>query len=317
MKEMISLSRRDLKIGSYRQRRVVWWGRMCYFEFMNIALAQIAPHLGNLEKNWDLHQEMAAKALRAKADLLVFPELSLTGYKLRDLVESVAQDPRRSPRFKELKSLSRELALVVGFIEEHPGEKGIFYNSAAYLAGGKLQHVHRKVFLPTFGMFEEGRFWAAGNHFATFAAPSGPTGLMICRDFLHINSGYLLFAGGAELMITISASPGRGLAEENGFGSSRMWELMGESLSFFTTSAQVYCNRVGMEDGMAFAGGSFVFSPMGKRIAQAPYFEESLLLAELDPDDVRKARRTRPWKRDDKPEVTLASLQRTLLRHDD
>ena len=290
---------------------------MCYFDIMKIALAQIAPHLGNLKKNWDLHLEAAAKARRAKADLLVFPELSLTGYKLRDLVESVAQDPDRSPRFRELKALSRELALVVGFIEERREERGIFYNSAAFLAGGRIVHIHRKVFLPTFGMFEEARFWAPGNHFGTFKSPFGPTGLMICRDFLHLNSGYLLFAGGAEMMITISAAPGRGLSGEKGFGSSRMWELMGESLSFFTTSAQVYCNRVGIEDGMAFAGGSFVFSPRGKLLAQAPYFEEALLLAELDPAEIRKARKTWPWKRDDKPEVTLTALQRILLGHDD
>ncbi len=290
---------------------------MCYFDIMKIALAQIAPHLGDLKKNWDLHLEAAAKARRAKADLLVFPELSLTGYKLRDLVESVAQDPDFSPKFRELKALSRDLALVVGFIEERRREKGIFYNSAAFLAGGRIVHVHRKVFLPTFGMFEEARFWAPGNHFATFQSPIGPTGLMICRDFLHLNAGYLLFAGGAETMITISAAPGRGLSAERGFGSSRMWELMGESLSFFTASTQVYCNRVGIEDGMAFAGGSFVFSPRGKLLAQAPYFEEALLFAEMDPAEVRKARKTWPWKRDDKPEVTLTSLQRILLRHDD
>jgi len=284
---------------------------------MKIALAQIAPHLGNLAKNRDLHQETIAKARAAQADLLVFPELSLTGYKLRDLVESVAQDPARSPLFAELLSVSRELALVVGFIEESAEERGIFYNSAAFLAGGRIAHIHRKVFLPTFGMFEEGRFWAPGGHFGTFAGPWGRTGLMICRDFLHLNSGYLLFAGGAETMITISAAPGRGLGGDKGFASSRMWELMGESLSFFTTSFQVYCNRVGIEDGMAFAGGSYVYGPRGTLLAQAPYFEEALLLAEVDPDEVRKARLTWPWKRDDKPEVTLTSLQRILLRHDD
>jgi predicted amidohydrolase len=118
-------------------------------------------------------------------------------------------------------------------------------------------------------------------------------------------------------MITISAAPGRGLGEEKGFASSRMWELMGESMSFFTTSIVVYCNRVGGEDGMTFAGGSFVYSPSGKLLAQAPYFEKHLLLAEVDSGAVRKARKTWPWKRDDKPEITLTSLQRTLLRHDD
>jgi len=283
---------------------------------MRIALAQMAPLLGDVAKNWDLHRKLWEKARRAKADLLVFPELSLTGYKLRDLVETVTEDPARSARFKELRSMSRALPLVVGFVEESRNEKGLFFNAAAFLAGGRLIHVHRKVFLPTFGMFEEGRFFAPGGHFGSFATPFGPAGLMICRDFLHLNSGYLLFAGGAEILITISAAPGRGLGVAKGFASSRMWELMGETLARFTTSVVVYCNRVGMEDGMAFAGGSFVFAPDGRLAAQAPYFEEALLLVDIDPDGVRKARKSWPWKRDDKPEVTLASLQRILLRHD-
>lgn len=284
---------------------------------MRIALAQIAPHLGNVKKNLALHLEAAEKARREKADLVVFPELGLTGYLLRDLVASVALDPGRAPLFRELKSLSREIALVVGFVEESPEAKGLFFNSAAFLAKGKLVHIHRKVFLPTFGMFEEGRFFAPGGHFGAFGSPFGRAGMMICRDFLHLNAGYLLFAGGSELMITISAAPGRGLSGGRGFASSRMWELMGESLSFFTTSTVVYCNRVGSEDGMTFAGGSFVFGPSGKLLAQAPYFEKRLLLADIDPGAVRKARTTWPWKRDDKPEVTLASLQRTLIGHED
>jgi len=284
---------------------------------MRIALAQIAPHLGNVKKNWDLHLETIEKARREKADLLVFPELSLTGYKLRDLVETVAVDPDRSPHFRELRSLSRELAIVVGFVEERKNEKALFFNASAFLAEGRILHIHRKVFLPTFGMFEEARFLAPGNHFGTFASPYGPSGMLICRDFLHLNAGYLLFAGGSEILITISAAPGRGLGVDQGFASSRMWELMGEALARFTTSTIVYCNRVGMEDGMAFAGGSFVFAPSGKILGQAPYFDEHLLLVEIDPSAVRKARKTWPWKRDDKPEMTLLSLQRTLLHHDD
>jgi predicted amidohydrolase len=284
---------------------------------MLIALAQIAPHLGNLKKNLALHLETAAKARREKADLVVFPELGLTGYKLRDLVETVALDPGRAPLLRELKSLSREIALVVGFVEERPDAKGLFYNSAAFLAKGRILHVHRKVFLPNSGMFEEARFFAQGDHFGTFPSPFGPAGMMICRDFLQLNAGYLLFAGGSEIMITISAAPGRGLAGKKGFASSRMWELMGEAIAFFTTSIVVYCNRVGVEDGMTFAGGSFVFSPSGRLLAQAPYAERHLLLAEVDPGAVRKARKTWTWKRDDKPAVTLNSLQRTLLHHDD
>jgi len=283
---------------------------------MRIALAQIAPVLGDVDRNLDIHLATIARARKEKADLLVFPELSLTGYKLRDLVETVALDPDTSREFRALKSASRGLGLVFGFVEERPAEKGLFYNSAAFMAGGRLLHVHRKVFLPTFGLFEELKFFAPGRNFRTFDTPWGRMGLMICRDFLHINAHYLLFAGGAETTITISAAPGRGLAVEKGFASSRMWELMGEAMGRFAQAHVLYCNRVGFEDGVAFAGGSFVFDPMGGEAGRAAYLEPDLLIREIDPRAVRRARKAWPFKRDDKPEVTLAALERIVHGYD-
>jgi len=279
---------------------------------MRVVLAQTAPRLGSIQKNLELHLQAIEKARKEKADLIVFPELSLTGYKLRDLVETVAADPDRSKEIRELKRLSKDIALVFGFVEEREAEKGLFYNSAAFCAKGKILHVHRKVFLPTFGLFEELRFFAPGRNFRTFETPWGKMGLMICRDFLHYNASYLLYAGGAEIMIVISAAPGRGLSGNKGFASSRMWELMGEAMGRFSQAFVLYCNRVGLEDGVAFAGGSFIFNPMGQRLAQAAYFHPELLVRELDMNEVRKARKNWPFKRDDKPEVTLEALQRIV-----
>lgn len=279
---------------------------------MRVVLAQTAPRLGNIQKNLELHLQSIEKARKEKADLIVFPELSLTGYKLRDLVETVAADPDRSKEIRELKRLSKDIALVFGFVEEREAEKGLFYNSAAFCAKGKILHVHRKVFLPTFGLFEELRFFAPGRNFRTFETPWGKMGLMICRDFLHYNASYLLYAGGAETMIVISAAPGRGLSGNKGFASSRMWELMGEAMGRFSQAFVLYSNRVGLEDGVAFAGGSFIFNPMGQRLAQAAYFHPELLVRELDMNEVRKARKNWPFKRDDKPEVTLEALQRIV-----
>jgi len=279
---------------------------------MRVVLAQTAPRLGNIQKNLELHLRAIEKARKEKADLIVFPELSLTGYKLRDLVETVAADPDRSKEIRELKRLSKDIALVFGFVEEREAEKGLFYNSAAFCTKGKILHVHRKVFLPTFGLFEELRFFAPGRNFRTFETPWGKMGLMICRDFLHYNASYLLYAGGAEIMIVISAAPGRGLSGNKGFASSRMWELMGEAMGRFSQAFVLYCNRVGLEDGVAFAGGSFIFNPMGQRLAQAAYFHPELLVRELDMNEVRKARKNWPFKRDDKPEVTLEALQRIV-----
>jgi len=284
---------------------------------MRIALAQIAPHLGNVKKNLDLHLRAAEKARKEKVELLVFPELSLTGYSLRDLVETVALNPSKSREVRTLKSLSREVALVFGFVEESPAEKGLFYNVAAFCQNGKLLHLHRKVFLPTFGLFEELRFFAPGRNFGTFETSWGKAGLLICRDFLHFNSSYLLFAAGAEMIIVSSAAPGRGLTRAKGFASSRMWELMGEAMGRFAQAFVLYCNRVGHEDGVVFAGGSFVYDPMGSCLGRAAYFDRDLLVRDIDLSAVRKARKNWPFKRDDKPEVTLHALERIVRGYDD
>jgi predicted amidohydrolase len=118
-------------------------------------------------------------------------------------------------------------------------------------------------------------------------------------------------------MIVISAAPGRGLSGDGGFASSRMWELMGEAMGRFSQAFVLYCNRVGMEDGAAFAGGSFLFDPMGRRLAQAAAFEPELLICDIDLNEIRNARKNWPFKRDDKPEVTLEALQRIVHGLDD
>lgn len=284
---------------------------------MKIALAQIAPVLGNVSRNLDLHLEYAEKARRAGADVLVFPELSLTGYKLRDLVAETALDPRTSREFKKLREASRGIALVAGFVEQTPRERGLYYNALIYLHKGSIHHLHRKVFLPNSGMFEEIRFFARGREIRAFGTPWGRTGMLICRDFLHLNAHYLLFADGAEISFTGSAAPGRGAAGPDGFASSRMWEAIGEAVARTTGTVVVYCNRVGIEDGAVFAGGSFVFDPFGRPSARAPYVDSAFVLAEIDPAAVRRARQAMPLKRDDRPAVTLANLERIVHRNED
>jgi len=284
---------------------------------MKVALAQIAPRLGDVPRNLALHREWIRAARKEGADLIVFPELSLTGYSLRDLTGDVALDPARSPVFKELAGLSRDITTVVGFVEEKRDDPGLFYNAAACFAEGRLLHIHRKVYLPTGGMFEERRFFAAGRNFKPFRAPFGRAGLMICRDFLQLGASYLQLVGGAEVLLVISAAPGRGLGTEQGFATSRMWELMGEALSFFTTSFVIYCNRVGVEDGMTFAGGSFIFSPRGELLDRADDLEPGLLVQTIDLTAVRDVRRKWGFHREERPEVILHALERTIRSHED
>lgn len=282
---------------------------------MKVGLAQISPRLGNLKKNLDFHLQSIEKAKRKKADLLIFPELSLTGYTLMDMVDEVAINPEKNPAFNKLKAASREISLVVGFVEEK--EKGLFFNSAAFLSKGEILHIHRKVFLPTFGMFDEARFYAQGKNFHTFASPFGKIGMMICRDFLSYGASYLLFAGGAETIIVISAAPGRGTAQEEAYETSRMWEIMGETISRFSTAFLIYCNRVGFEDGKHFAGGSFIFNPAGEMIARAAYVEEDFLFSEINLDEVSEVRKKWPYKRDDRPEIILEALKRIVRKYED
>lgn len=282
---------------------------------MRICLAQISPHLGNVSKNFDIHFNCIEKAKKNKAEMIVFPELSLTGYTLRDLLPEVALHPAKSPVFKKLRVASRSLDIVLGFVEEK--EKGIYFNSAAYLSRGKILRLHRKVFLPTYGMFEEGRFFAQGKNFTSFQTPGGKAGMMICRDFLSYGASYLHFAGGAEIIIIISAAPGRGVGEKEDFATSRMWELMGEAISFFSTAFVIYCNRVGFEDGKVFAGGSFIFDPSGRLLLKAPPLEEKLLYANLRLGDLQEVRKKWPFKRDDRPELILHALERIVRQDED
>ncbi len=284
---------------------------------MNVALAQIAPILGDVEANIEIHLDLLAKARKKRADLVVFPELGLTGYTLKDLAEDVALDPARDPRFRKIVAATKGLSAAVGFVEESPAEKGLFYNAAAFIADGRLVHIHRKVFLPTNGMFEEAKFFAQGRDFRTFEAPFGRVGLLICRDFLHYGASYVHFASGADMIVCISAAPGRGVQGGDAFATTRMWELMGEAISYFSTAFVVYANRVGIEDGVTFAGGSYVFAPGGRRVARAADLDPDLLVCRIDLSAVREARRAWLFKRDEKPEAIWRSLERIVRAPED
>jgi predicted amidohydrolase len=282
---------------------------------MKIALAQISPKLGDLNQNFQMHVENIQKAKNNNVDLLIFPELSLTGYSLKDMVEEIAIDPRTDPLFKKLVGLSNEISFVVGFVEEK--EKGLFFNSAAFFSKGKISHIHRKIYLPTYGMFEELKFFGQGKNFNSFTTPFGKTGMLICYDFLHISSSYLLFLGGSEIIIALSAAPGRGIISDEGYSSTRMWELMGEAVSHFFQSFVIYCNRVGFEDGKSFAGGSFIYRPGGELIAKSPQVDEDFLIKDIDLEEIRRYRINRPYLRDEKPEITLEAFKRIVAQYED
>ena len=278
---------------------------------LKVGLAQISPVLGDVQSNLKLHLARIEEARKQKVQLLCFPELSLTGYVLKDLVPDVAMVAAESaPAMAELLAASQSMDLLFGFVEEDHRHR--YYNSAAYLSQGRIVHVHRKVYLPTYAMFEEGRYLATGDRFRAFDTRFTRVGVLICEDFWHMSSPYALWLDGADLLLLMSASPGRGLSPEAALGSSRSVELINQMYATFLTDFVLHCNRVGFEDGLNFWGGSTIFGPDGVLVAQAPYFEESLLIATLDLGALRRVRIQLPLLRDERPDVLYGELRRKV-----
>ncbi|MGQ9617795.1 MAG: nitrilase-related carbon-nitrogen hydrolase [Candidatus Aminicenantia bacterium] len=279
---------------------------------MRVALAQISSFLGNLEKNLQKHEEYVKRSLSEKADIVIFPELSLTGYLLQDLVPEVAISIKKNRILDELKSLSREISIIAGYVEEK--ERGLYYNSASFFLNGEILHTHRKLYLPTFGLFDEKKFFSQGKELRSFNSPFGKTGLLICRDFMHVSTSYLYYLQNVDFIITISASPARGAGEEAKFYISENWEMMGKFVSKFFNVFCVYVNKVGFEDGLGFIGGSFVCNPEGELFYLAPYMDEAFEVVEIDPEDVRRARAKAFFRRDELDEIIFLEMERIVKR---
>lgn len=280
---------------------------------LTIALAQIDCVLGDLQPNLDRHVELIRQARASGAQVILFPELSLTGYCLQDLVPSVALSPHaRQPVFETLCRESREIDVMVGFVEAD--ERGLFYIASAYLSAGEIVHIHRKVYLPTYGLFDEGRFFAAGQSVRAFDTQYGRVGMLICEDFWHASPPYLLWLDGADILYLMSASPGRGLTERPQLASAEWVERINQAYASLLTVFVAHANRTGFEDGLGFWGGSTVFGPAGTLLAQGPYSQQALTLAVVDLDEIRRTRSRLPLLRDEKPHLTLRELERITVR---
>ena len=277
-----------------------------------VALAQISPKLGTLSDNLNLHLHGIERARSAGANLIVFPELSLTGYILQDLVPDIAIDPNTCPLLQPLLNLCQDIACVFGFVEV--SDRFNYYNAAAYAAQGKIQHIHRKLYLPTYGMFDEMRFFAMGENLRTFSSSFGDMGILICEDLWHPSTAYLHAQDGAQAVITISSSPGRGVRHGELFQTSEGWTHLLRTTAQYFTIYNIYVNRVGFEDGAHFPGGSMVVSPAGEIVAQAKYFEEDFVVTEIDLEEVRRARLFAPMLRDERLELTLRELTRIATK---
>jgi len=278
---------------------------------LNLALAQINTKLGNVPANLEKHLTLAKQAWQDGVDLLVFPELSLTGYVLQDLVPAVSCRPvADDPIFSRLLEASRDIDLLVGFVDEDSRHR--FYIASAYLSQGEVLHVHHKVYLPTYGLFDEGRFFAPGDSVRAFDTRFGRFGMLICEDFWHASPPYLLWQDGADLLLLSSASPGRGLNGGPKLESSAWVEHINRAYASLFTIFVAHANRTGFEDGLNFWGGATVFDPDGNLLAQGPYFEEALTRCTIDLNQLHRTRARLPILRDERPELVQRELGRIL-----
>jgi predicted amidohydrolase len=209
-----------------------------------------------------------------------------------------------------LRELSHRVAMVVGFVEEAPGH--LFHNAAVYLEGGELRHIHRKAYLPTYGIFDEQRYLAAGAAIRAFDTALGRMAILICEDMWHPAAAGIAAWDGAEILLCPSASPGRGTGAGQPFQNSATWERVIRAYGDLFTCFVLYANRVGYEDGACFWGGSEVVGPTGESLAKACYLDEALLEFEIEPGALRRARIANPLLRDERVELTLQEVQRIL-----
>lgn len=279
---------------------------------LRIALAQIAPRLGLFEENLARHEQLLAEARAGGAGLVVFPELGLTGYLLQDLAAEVAIRID-DPRLAALAAAADGLSAVVSFVEESVDHR--LFISAALLEEGRIAHVHRKLFLPTYGLFDERRFFAAGDRLRSVPSRLGVgLGIGICEDFWHLAVPDLLALDGAQLLLNVSSSPGRDLAATNevGLGTATSWRTLMRAYAQLTTSIVVFVNRVGIDESIAFWGGSEVIGPSGRPIFSAPLFDEGLFLVDVELADIRRERISLPLLRDERPELLVRELERIV-----
>jgi predicted amidohydrolase len=279
---------------------------------LRIALAQIAPDLGRLDDNLARHHALLDDARDGGAGLVVFPELGLTGYILQDLAAEVAMR-LDDPRLASLAAATSGLSAVVSFVEESGDHR--LYIAAALLEDGEVRHVHRKLFLPTYGLFDERRFFAAGDLLRAVPSRLGPgIGVAICEDFWHLTVPQLLALDGAQILINVSSSPGRDLARtsEVGLGTATSWRTLMRSFAQLTTSFVIFCNRVGVDESISFWGGSEVIAPTGAAVFSAPLYDEGLFFTDIDLHDVRRERFALPLLRDERPELQVRELERIV-----
>lgn len=254
----------------------------------SMRIVQTDCTLANFDDNLMRHVSAIEDAIRDGISAIAFPELSLTGYNVQDAAQDMAihiDDPKLDP----LRELGRHICIICGGIELSE-DYGV-YNSAFMFEDGASKSVHRKIYLPTYGMFEELRYFSAGRQVEALKSRRlGKIGVAICEDFWHVSVPYLLAHQGAKLLIVLMSSP---LRMSPGPGTPAIvsqWQTIAATYAFLFSCHVACVNRVGNEDSFTYWGNSSLTGPDGTPIASAPMFSEHRMDTLIDLAEVKRAR---------------------------
>jgi len=281
---------------------------------VKLRIAQIDSVLANFDENLKKHIEHIQAAISDGMEFIVFPELSLTGYNVQDAAQDIAM-PITDPRFQPLADLSHKISILCGGVEL--SEDFGVYNSAFFFEDGVAKSVHRKIYLPTYGMFEELRYFSAGHHVRSFHSRKlGKIGVAICEDCWHISVPYLHAVQGAKVIFAMMSSPLRVDLQTGELGIARVWEMLNRTYAHIFSVYLVCANRVGNEDSLSYWGNSEIIAPDGNSVARGPLFEEAVLDGEIDFGQVRRTRLHSSHFLDEDLRLISSELDRILAERD-
>ena len=282
-----------------------------------VAIVQTKPRKGQLDYNFaGLQKTFAQLAEQSPPDLIVLPEAAMTGYFLEGAVYDLAMPAQRFATLLaeawQSTGASGAVDIACGFYEN---DNGTYYNSAVYLSvsqkAHEIKHVHRKMFLPTYGVFDEERFLSRGRKLSVFETCFGRMALLICEDVWHSIMPTIAAIKGARFIIVPSAAPGRGVEGENELESVTVWRSLLRGAAAEHGVYLLYAGLAGFEGGKGMTGTSSMIDPRGKVLVEAPMLGACIIRADLDMHEIELARASLPLLGD------LASVLPDLLLDDE
>ncbi len=274
---------------------------------MRIAAAQVNCVLGDLDANVERAAKAIADARADGVDLLVFPELNLSGYSVGQVEDDLAMRPD-DPRLCRLAEEAGSMGLVLGFCEDGAGVHT--YNSVAYFQGSELVYVHRKLYLPTYDVFEERKHFSPGQRMRAFDSPLARAAILTCNDAWQPQLAFLAVQDGARVLLMPTSSAQSRFPQR--YDSPTYWHDITRFYARMFQVFVVFVNRVGVEGELRFWGGSHVVDPWGNLLAEAPHEQEAVLTVDLELNSVRRRRREVPLLKEARLGMVLREVQRLV-----